>query len=365
MKWNSIILEVLFYVFFIGLFLLSVRRKGELGGDFSKGTTQCLKGLCCLAIFGHHYGQLSKEPALILFTHFGYLVLNIFLMISGYGVTYGLINKKNYLKNLLVRRCGMVVLCYWGMNGLVVIMNYILYGESKIQSVGQAIKIVSGDTFYCVTSWYFVMLFWLYFSFYLVARFSSKHFQWKMFVIVSVFILWGIITDMPLWYYNYLYAFNVGIYMGFRTELQANKATIPKLICSIGAFLILFAIGKVDRIVPVSMVLQPVLSVCSVLSSMALTMAFMFILDRISVESKLLFKLGSISTGVYVFHTCVILNPLIQSQMLEYTESWGISLWISLLLTIAVSVLAKYILNITKKLLSWKSIKRQNERNYV
>lgn len=347
MSWSSAVIEVLFYIIFIGLFLQAVKKKEEFDEKISKVTAQNLKGLCCLAIFGHHYGQLSGEPIFSLFTHFGYLVLNIFLMISGYGGSYGLKNKENYLDGFLIRRCGKIVLCYWVMNGITLIIERAFYGKTIINSWERWVKIfLLRDASYTQSSWYIMMLFWLYIAFYLVARFEKKYLQFFMFFAVSGIIIYNIRRGMPLWYYNYLYSFNVGIYMANERRRGRKELFSLKIVCGFVMFALFFVISKINRIIVVSESLQIMLHISAILSSVALSMTVMFVMEKVKMESKLLCIIGGISTGVYVFHTCIMLRQDIQFKMLEYIKNWGVCFWISLGVTIVVSLGIKRLLGI-------------------
>lgn len=340
----SVILEILFYVVFVGLFVKAAKKKDESDESFSKLTSQNLKGLCCLAIFGHHYGQMSGEPLLVLFTHFGYLVLNVFLMISGYGVAYGLKNKKNYLANFLFRRCGKIILCYWIMNGITVIVDFCLFGKVSIGSWQKGINIFFlRDASYTQSSWYMMMLFWLYFSFYLVAHLGEKYLQVFMFLVVTGIIIYNIRKGMPLWYYNYLYSFNVGIYMAYRKKPGKKECFFQKTLCSCVMFIILFVISKIDRIIVVPESEKILLYIAAILSSTVLAVMVMFMIEKIKMESKILCILGGISTSVYVFHTCVMLRPEIQFKMMEYIKNWGLCMWFSVGITIAVGMSIKWL----------------------
>lgn len=342
MNLSSIILEILFYFVFVGFLVISARKKDELDESFSKHTTLGLKGLCCLAIFGHHYGQMSGEPVLFLFTHFGYLALNVFLLISGYGVAYGLKNKDNYLKNFLIGRCGKIVICYWIMNGITAIVELCLFGKISINSWQRGVNIfILRDATYTQSSWYMMMLFWLYFSFYVAAHFGEKYLQLLMFLAVTGIIVYNIRRGMPLWYYNYLYSFNVGIYMAERKTSDGKKMFLPKLLCAFLSFIILFVISKTDRIIVVPESRKILLYIAAILSSAALAITVMYIMEKIKLENKMLCFLGGISTSVYVFHTCAMLRPEIQFKMIEYVKNWGLCLWLSLGITIAVSVVVK------------------------
>lgn len=339
MNWNSAIVEVLFYIILTGLLVRSVKVKDEEDENFSKITAESLKGVCCLVIFGHHYGQMCREPALSILAHFGYLVLNIFFMISGYGVSYGLENKKNYLDSFLIRRCGKILLCYWLMNGITVIVDYCYYGRINIDSWERGIKIfLMRDAYYTQASWYIMMLFWLYIFFYLAARFFGKHLQVFMLLAVSGIIVYDMIKGMPLWYYNYLYSFNVGIYMANRKKMRRKGGEFFKVFVSFVFFVLLFIISKLDRVADLQGGCHILLNISAVLSSTALALSVMFVMGKIKLESKLLYMFGVLSTSIYVFHTCIMLRGEIQYKMFECVKNWGLCLWISLGITILVSI---------------------------
>lgn len=339
MDWSSTIVEIVFYIILTGLLVRSVKVKGEEDENFSKLTAESLKGICCLVIFGHHYGQMSREPALGILAHFGYLVLNIFFMISGYGISYGLKNKKDYLDTFLIRRCGKILLCYWLMNGITAVVEYSCYGRINIDSWERGVKIFfMKDTYYSQASWYIMMLFWLYILFYLAARFFEKYLQIFMLLTVSGIIVYNMIKGMPLWYYNYLYAFNVGIFMANRGNVQGKSGEFSKLFISFVSFVFLFIMSKLDRVMVIQEGYHIILNISAVLSSAALALSVMFMMEKIKLESRLLYRFGVLSTSVYVFHTCIMLREEIQNRMFEYVKNWGLCLWISLGITVLVSI---------------------------
>lgn len=346
MNWRAVAFEGLFYIVFMFSFLRAIKIKAETDETFSKNAAWTLKGIGCLAIFGHHYGQMSGEPVLCLFTHFGYLMLNIFFLISGYGVSYGLRNKKKYLEHFLIKRCGKIILCYWLMNAITLIIEYCLYGKNNIGSFQRGVNIFFlKDASYTQASWYIMMLFWLYLSFYLAAHLGEKYLQLIMFLTVTGIVVYNIKRGMPLWYYNYLYSFNIGIYMAYRTRPERTKINIFRVLCIFVAFVLLFVISKMDRVLMVPESMQLPLNIVAVLSSTAFAVAVMFLMDEIKIESNLLRLIGGISTSIYIVHTCVVLRPEIQSYIMGYVNNWGACLWISLGITIIMCAGSKWLSN--------------------
>ena len=116
-----------------------------------------------------------------------------------------------------------------------------------------------------------------------------------------------------------------------------------KTLCACGMFIILFVISKIDRIIVVPESRKILLYIAAILSSTALAVTMVLIIGKIKMESKMLCLLGGISTSVYVFHTCVMLRPEIQFKMMDYIKNWGLCLWLSVGITIAVGIGIKWL----------------------
>ena len=109
------------------LFGIKTAPKGEYFSDsFSVGQTRALKGIFAIVVIFHHlYGVLLPSFLSIkYFRDLGFLMVGGFFLISGYGLMYGVKNKKNYLKGFFFKRILAIVIPYYVIDSFYVIMRY-------------------------------------------------------------------------------------------------------------------------------------------------------------------------------------------------------------------------------------------------
>ena len=74
-----------------------------MGGRLDRTTTNCCKGIAAIIIMLHHISfRLSNLPVYVKpIWYIAFPIVGFFFFMSGYGLTCGLLQKKNYLHGFL------------------------------------------------------------------------------------------------------------------------------------------------------------------------------------------------------------------------------------------------------------------------
>lgn len=85
-----------------------------MSGRLDRATTNCCKGIAAIIIMLHHISfRLSNLPMYIKpIWYIAFPIVGFFFFMSGYGLTCGLIQKKNYLRGFLYKRIINIVVPY-------------------------------------------------------------------------------------------------------------------------------------------------------------------------------------------------------------------------------------------------------------
>lgn len=101
-------------------------KKEFFENSFSIDQTRALKGLFAIAVMLHHlYGILL--PSFLSIKYFrdvGYLMVGGFFLISGYGLMYGVLKKKDYLKGFFRKRILALLIPYYLIDFAYVVIRY-------------------------------------------------------------------------------------------------------------------------------------------------------------------------------------------------------------------------------------------------
>lgn len=77
-----------------------------MGGRLDRTTTNCCKGIAAIIIMLHHISfRLSNLPVFVkMIWYIAFPIVGFFFFMSGYGLTCGLMKKKDYLQGFLSKR---------------------------------------------------------------------------------------------------------------------------------------------------------------------------------------------------------------------------------------------------------------------
>lgn len=327
------------------LFNVKYRKgKNNYWEDYlSKDNTLMLKGIFSIVVILHHLSQ-RFSPLPMLFKRFdlaGSWAVMVFFFISGYGVMYSWINKKNYDKGFLIKRYKRIVPLY-------IFATFVYWITYKLLDTHYSLKEIFHLTFIkgspiVIHSWYIIVILVFYFFFYLLMKVFKRNY---LAIIVSSFFLcflWieirKVLNYGPWWSISIL-SIPIGMLWAlYKEDIEkiVHRFYLPTLILSFVAFIFswkyklnnplfyyLFEYGgnayRQSLFFPITVIL-----IC---------MKFKF-------NNKALKHLGTISLETYLFHGLFV-NLIFVKTGLPETDPLLYSL-ISILCSIALSSVIHFI----------------------
>ena len=85
-----------------------------MGGRLDRTTTNCCKGIAAIIIMLHHISfRISNLPMYVKpIWYIAFPIVGFFFFMSGYGLTCGLMQKKDYLQGFLSKRLSIIISPY-------------------------------------------------------------------------------------------------------------------------------------------------------------------------------------------------------------------------------------------------------------
>ena len=238
-------------IFAAAIIMLGARcaPRGSFYDDsFSQTQTRALKGIFAILVMLHHLCTYLADSfaSLFIFKHVGYLMVGGFFLISGYGLTYGVKNKQNYLKGFFRSRILTILIPYYIINLGYLFLNYFLINNPE------GFKKYVIRSIFGLHLWYVPVMIVLYAAFFLCFKiFKEKHGHIAITVFVAAFVTLffasykcGILPSYGRWWYNSTMCFALGVwYSKYKeriNELIRRRYTLTAS-ASIILFFILFA----------------------------------------------------------------------------------------------------------------------------
>lgn len=152
----------------------------------SKDNTNSLKGIAAIFILLHHISQyIELFSGLIFMRYIGFILVSVFFFSSGYGLMYGLNNKKDYLQGFFSRRILPVLSVYWVVN-IVTIISYLVVGK-KFTAFEYVLSFLGIDT--VTASWFVGAIVILYLGFYCSFKLSRHYGYYILFAFIVVYCI--------------------------------------------------------------------------------------------------------------------------------------------------------------------------------
>lgn len=241
--------------------------------------------------------RVKVSGPFVIMGYIGFILVAVFFFISGYGLSYGMRNKQNYLEGFFRKRLFPVLIPYWIVNTINIIF-YLCKGKvfTPIQYVLSYIgfDIITG-------TWFVTSILVLYFIFWLA--YKSK----KSDMIFGLCLIGYCVSCIRLELHTSYTASIAGFFLGViwnkidkRIIAWIREKYCLKLFIVLGTFSILFigrlylsAKGLDNEIV--QLIFRNFISVLFILSMIAIT-------QKIQFTSKMLGGLGNISYELYLVH---------------------------------------------------------------
>jgi len=233
---NPVEQTYIFTAILIVAILFSLRKK-KSEGFFPVSTTNELKGIAILTVIFGHIGYFLISGNLFLFplSTMSGVGVDLFLFLSGYGLTLSAIKKSRTIGNFYKDRLLKLLIPFW----IVLILFFLLdfFVLDKSYSISYIISSFLG--FFPTASlysdinsplWYFTFILFYYLIFPLV---FNKKYPWLSAIIIyliSYLLLifnFGPISGVRYFYETHYWSFPLGVFLG---GLLCNAQVLPKLI---------------------------------------------------------------------------------------------------------------------------------------
>lgn len=212
--------------------------KGEVG--LSNNSTSLLKGTAALIVFIHHIAGVTDGGIL---NKMNFPSVAVFFLAAGYGLMYGVIHKKNYVRKILKQK--IPLLMAWCLfSALCALAFNIFIGESI--TVKEVLLCFTGNR---ILNWFFTSLIIHYLFFALAVYVSKNHFD-RIFLFSLVFtiiymIICRLVIQKTSWYASSL-AFPTGIYLAYELNLQRKEYLFKGYVTLLSILFIVSFMGGVS-----------------------------------------------------------------------------------------------------------------------
>jgi len=287
LAFGFLILKIQYAVFTVtlawGLLCLLGIDKNVDKNALSLQNTSALRGICAIEIMLGHIGISTRNIIQFPNKKAGILFVGLFLMISGYGLMFGLDNKKDYLKNFWPKRLGKMIPIFL----IILIVDFILNKEISLSRATGGAK------------WYVYELIILYILFYISYSLFKKN-QLAIVFLVSMalaFLFWLFKFDNP-WYGSTL-CFPLGMAYYKIKKKTGDITNLKRIILVMGLFFI-------TGVTILGFFLWDELFVgvflCRNIASVSFCFAILLILEKFTIGNKMSLMLGMISYEIYLIH---------------------------------------------------------------
>lgn len=274
-----------------------------MGGRLDRTTTNCCKGIAAIIIMLHHISfRLSNLPVYVKpIWYIAFPIVGFFFM-SGYGLTCGLLQKKNYLQGFLSKRLLNIIAPYV-IVAIVWIGLEIIGGQTPTRAIAEAFTIR-----YIQPLWFIWVIIAAYIVFYAVFNHTEINVGAYWFAVITIaYILISAFVNPR----DEMYASIIGMPLGILWAMYERKIDsyfeigfLRKEIVAIVAFVILF-IGRLTLSV-VGFDNQLFQSVLRNIITIAFIVPLIELLKKVKIQKRFLIWLGTISYEIYIIHPFIL-----------------------------------------------------------
>ena len=277
-----------------------------MDGRLDRTTTNCCKGIAAIIIMLHHISfRVSNLPVYVKpIWYIAFPIVGFFFFMSGYGLTCGLLQKKNYLQGFLSKRLLNIIVPYvivaitW--IGLEIIWGG---GHTPVRAIAEAFTIR-----YIQPLWFIWVIIAVYIVFYAVFNHTEINVGAYWFAVITIaYILISAFVNPR----DEMYASIIGMPLGILWAMYERKIDsyfeigfLRKEIVAIVAFVILF-IGRLTLSV-VGFDNQLFQSVLRNIITIAFIVPLIELLKKVKIQKRFLIWLGTISYEIYIIHPFIL-----------------------------------------------------------
>jgi peptidoglycan/LPS O-acetylase OafA/YrhL len=314
---NPIQQTILFGIFFIALCLYTFRKKQNYT---PLSYTQEIKGFAILTILFGHIGYFLSinQEFLFPFSIVSGVGVNLFLFMSGYGITVSQLHKNETIIQFYKRRLLKLFVPFWIVLTLCYVGNYFFL--AKDFSTAFVVKSIFGiftqaNTFSDLNSplWYFTLILFYYLLFPL---FFNKKRPWITAIVLGV-LVWFFVEQDPvrfagvvgLYEVHYL-AFSLGIYVAWAaSSYRGALAQIGQIYKKYNSYLHIFAVPVLISVAGYFAINSRVGELAQVeqITSLYVMFAILLLFVIKKREFKIMSLFGLYSYEIYLFHWPILL----------------------------------------------------------
>ncbi len=276
---------------FMLLWRIKISPNGQFYDDyFSIDQTRSIKGMCAVFIlFSHvctYLGDVFKS--LYIFKYVGAIMVAGFFFVSGYGLQYGVMNKKDYLSGFFKKRILSLAVPYYIINIFYIVTNNMDMRSALISLTGYNL-------------WFVMAIAIFYIGFYICAKlFVPKRLCAAMTVFVLAYMAVMNRLGFGFWWYNSCLAFPAGMWLcrykdRFRDFFSRHYAVKMFLMLLVfAASYAYYCIHANDRTLA--------LFLMSVLSTTLFAVILALLSMKVRIKNPILHFCGGMSLELYLTH---------------------------------------------------------------
>ena len=276
-----------------------------MGGRLDRTTTNCCKGIAAMIIMLHHISfRVSNLPVYVKpIWYIAFPIVGFFFFMSGYGLTCGLLQKKNYLQGFLSKRLLNIIAPYFMVAITWIGLEIIWGGQTPVRAIDEAFTIR-----YIQPLWFIWVIIAAYIMFYAAFRHIEINMGAYWFAVITIsYILISAFVNPR----DEMYASIIGMPLGILWAMYERKIDsyfeigfLRKEIVAIVAFVIFF-IGRLTLSV-MGFDNQLFQSVLRNIITIAFIVPLIELLKKVKIQKRFLIWLGTISYEIYIIHPFIL-----------------------------------------------------------
>ena len=275
-----------------------------MSGRLDRTTTNCCKGIAAMVIMLHHISfRLSNLPVYVKpIWYIAFPIVGFFFFMSGYGLTCGLLQKKNYLQGFLSKRLLNIIAPY-----VIVAITWIgleiIGGQTPARAFAEAFTIR-----YIQPLWFIWVIIAAYIVFYTVFKHTEIDVGTYCFVSITIaYILISAFVNPR----DEMYASIIGMPLGVLWAEHEKKIDacfetnfLKKEFIAAAMFVVLFTVRLVLSILGFDN--QLFQTVLRNIITIAFIVPLIELLKKVKIQKRFLIWLGTISYEIYIIHPFIL-----------------------------------------------------------
>ncbi len=288
-----------FAILLIIFFCAKISPKGTYNDDYlSLENTTSLRGMCALLVTMQHISAYDHDEWTAGFMYIGFLSTSIFFFLSGYGLMYGTVNKKRYLRNFLKNRLISLLVPYLFANVIYLGIRQALGVETTFVSFINSYK--TGEP-YVSFSWYIVSIIYFYVTFYMTFNVFKRNIAVFLTLPISILYIYLVKkAGFDNYWYTTAFCFSGGvIWYHFKDTLTlvVRRQGFLKVVTMFGITVaLLIATFKNEYFYVAG----------SNITAIVFQLFMMMCLQKVKIHNFVLKYIGKISFEFYMVHGIVI-----------------------------------------------------------